>query len=150
MQDFWQKQSQEVIQLWNKLHRRANFRIYEHILIHHGAELLERFPEGIGKHSQQLFERSNGTDILFQYQHTMHRGGRKTDDYTGFDSLSHKHIYDQYKATLGLPYSQLLEELRHLQSEITSTNTSLEVVLKKRSSTAAGLKEKDAKRRKSV
>ena len=47
--------------------------MYEHILLHHGLQLLQLYPNGISQYSQQHFERSNGIDVSFQYNR---RGGK--------------------------------------------------------------------------
>ena len=76
MQTIWAEAIPLVQKYWRKLDLCSNFRIYEHILLHHGHQLLERFPEGLGRHSQQILERSNGTDVAFQHKHTSQKGGK--------------------------------------------------------------------------
>jgi len=59
---------------FQKLHRLREMRIYPHIIIDHGKDLLSQHGP-LGLLSQQAFEHANKRDVLAWYRHSQHSGG---------------------------------------------------------------------------
>lgn len=61
----YKEKADEVRRVWLVLMEKKKFRVYEHIVLDHGAPLLEKYPHGLSAYSQSSHEKCNGDQVSF-------------------------------------------------------------------------------------